>query len=119
RLLDVGVDAGIEFGHAVRRETVGAASLRRRRLGSMPYGVRSHAVSRRDPVRSPGRPGILRGRRMPAVTRHIGLSLGADICWPLAFEQILADSKLNLKVGKDTVQFACERVAVEPFRLQR
>lgn len=56
---------------------------------------------------------------MPAVTRHIGLSLGADICWPLAFEQILADSKLNLKVGKDTVQFACERVAVEPFRLQR
>ena len=35
---------------------------------------------------------------MSAVTRNIGLSLGADICWPLAFEQILADSKLKLKV---------------------
>ena len=31
---------------------------------------------------------------MPSVTRHIGLSLGADICWPIAFEDILADSKL-------------------------
>ena len=41
---------------------------------------------------------------MPSVTRQIGLSLGADICWPLAFEQILADSKLELKLGKDVVQ---------------
>lgn len=56
---------------------------------------------------------------MPAVTRNIGLSLGADICWPLAFEQILADSKLALKIGKDTVSFACERVSIEPFRLQQ
>lgn len=55
---------------------------------------------------------------MPAVTRNIGLSLGADICWPLAFEQILADSKLALKVGKDVVSFACERVAIQPFDLQ-
>ncbi len=55
---------------------------------------------------------------MPAVTRHIGLSLGADICWPLAFEQILADSKLALKVGKDVITFACERVTLEPFALQ-
>lgn len=56
---------------------------------------------------------------MPAVTRHIGLSLGADICWPLAFEQILADAKLELKVGKDVVRFACERVTLEPFALQQ
>ncbi len=55
---------------------------------------------------------------MPAVTRHIGLSLGADICWPFAFEQILADSKLELKLGKDTVRFACERVGLQPFRLE-
>ena len=54
---------------------------------------------------------------MPAVTRHIGLSLGADICWPLAFEQILADSKLALKLGKDVVSFACERVRLGPFAL--
>ena len=56
---------------------------------------------------------------MPAVTRHIGLSLGADICWPLAFEQILADSRLELKLGKDVVKFACERVTLEPFALQQ
>ncbi|MFY9343219.1 MAG: hypothetical protein WAT39_12055 [Planctomycetota bacterium] len=55
---------------------------------------------------------------MPAVTRHIGLSLGADICWPLAFEQILADSKLELKLGRDVVRFACERTTLEPFPLQ-
>lgn len=54
---------------------------------------------------------------MPQITRHIGLSLGADICWPLAFEQILADARLDLKIGKDTVQFACERVTLEPFPL--
>jgi hypothetical protein len=56
---------------------------------------------------------------MPAVTRNIGLSLGADICWPLAFEQILADAKLELKLGKDVVRFACERVTLEPFPLQQ
>ena len=56
---------------------------------------------------------------MPAVTRNIGLSLGADICWPLAFEQILEDSKLALRVGKDTVSFACERVSLRPFALEQ
>ena len=56
---------------------------------------------------------------MPAVTRNIGLSLGADICWPLAFEQILADSKLALQLGGDTVEFACERVALRPFQLDQ
>jgi hypothetical protein len=55
---------------------------------------------------------------MPSVTRQIGLSLGADICWPLAFEQILADSKLALKIGKDVIEFACERVTLEPFALE-
>ena len=56
---------------------------------------------------------------MPAVTRNIGLSLGADICWPLAFEQILADSKLRLKVGRNQVDFACERVGLKPFMLNK
>lgn len=55
---------------------------------------------------------------MSEVTRQIGLSLGADLCWPLAFEQILEASKLALPVGKDTIRFACERVALEPFDLR-
>lgn len=56
---------------------------------------------------------------MPEVTRHIGLSLGADICWPLAFEQILERSKLQLRIGKDVIRFACERTTIEPFDLQQ
>lgn len=55
---------------------------------------------------------------MASVTRHIGLSLGADICWPLAFEDILATSKLQVKVGSDTVRFQVERLTLEPFSLQ-
>ena len=52
---------------------------------------------------------------MPAVTRNIGLSLGADICWPLAFEEILAESRLRLDLGGDTVEFACERLGLQPW----
>ena len=33
---------------------------------------------------------------MAHVTRRIGLSLGADICWPICFEQIL--KRLDLSV---------------------
>jgi len=56
---------------------------------------------------------------MPTVTRHIGLSLGADICWPVAFEEILGAARLELKVGREVVDFACERVAIEPFALRK
>ena len=31
---------------------------------------------------------------MASATRRIGLSLGADICWPICFEEILARLKL-------------------------
>ena len=55
---------------------------------------------------------------MANLTRNIGLSLGADICWPLAFEEILAKSKLQVKVGSDTVNFHVERMTLEPFSLQ-
>ena len=56
---------------------------------------------------------------MPDSTRHIGLSLGADICWPLAFEGILQQSKLKLALGKEVVSFACERTTLEPFALEQ
>jgi hypothetical protein len=56
---------------------------------------------------------------MPAVTRNIGLSLGADICWPLAFEEILAESRLRLDLGGDIVDFTCERLGLQPFALER
>jgi len=52
-------------------------------------------------------------------TRRIGLSLGADLCWPAAYESIVRKLDLTAKVGRDTVDFAVERVTVEPFDLQQ
>ena len=56
---------------------------------------------------------------MAEVVRRIGLSLGADICWPLCFEGILRDLKLALPIGGDSVRFAVERVSIEPFDLRQ
>ena len=55
---------------------------------------------------------------MAEVTRRIGLSLGADICWPIAFEEILARLDLRIPVDGDTVRFEVERVSIEPFDLR-
>jgi len=55
---------------------------------------------------------------MARVTRNLGLSLGADLCWPAAFEAILDELDLCIPVGDDEVSFAVERVQIEPFDLQ-
>lgn len=54
---------------------------------------------------------------MPATTRRIGLSLGADLCWPLAFEKLLADLDLNIELDGESLRFECERVTIEPYDL--
>jgi len=51
------------------------------------------------------------------VTRHIGLSLGADICWPICFEAILKRLELAIPAGNDTLGFEVSRVTIEPFDL--
>lgn len=51
-------------------------------------------------------------------TRRIGLSLGADLCWPAAFEELVRLLDLRLSLGDEIVDFAVERVQVEPFDLQ-
>ncbi len=56
---------------------------------------------------------------MAQVIRRIGLSLGADICWPICFEQIMARLKLALPIGGDTVSFEVERISIEPFDLRQ
>ncbi|MBZ0269477.1 hypothetical protein K8I85_15085 [bacterium] len=56
---------------------------------------------------------------MAIVTRRIGLSLGADICWPIAFERILEKLDLALPIDGDTVRFDVERVTIEPFDLRQ
>ncbi len=56
---------------------------------------------------------------MATRTRRIGLSLGADICWPICYEALLEKLDLKLKIGGDTVDFEVERVGIEPFDLRQ
>ena len=56
---------------------------------------------------------------MADVTRRIGLSLGADLCWPLCYEEIIKRLDLSIPLNGDTVRFDIERVQIEPFDLQR
>ena len=56
---------------------------------------------------------------MGNVTRRIGLSLGADICWPRCYEEILARLDLKLPWDGDTLRFEVERVTIEPFDLKQ
>ena len=56
---------------------------------------------------------------MAHVTRKIGLSLGADICWPLCFEHIMKRLDLHIPHEGDTVNFEVERVTIEPFNLRQ
>ncbi len=56
---------------------------------------------------------------MATVTRRIGLSLGADICWPICYEEILRRLDLAIPHGDDTVGFEVDRVTIEPFNLRQ
>ena len=56
---------------------------------------------------------------MAHITRTIGLSLGADICWPICYESLLRQLTLKLDIGGDTVSFETERVYIEPFDLHQ
>ncbi|MBA2661660.1 MAG: hypothetical protein H0U74_05155 [Bradymonadaceae bacterium] len=51
------------------------------------------------------------------VTRQIGLSLGADICWPICYEHILRDMDLCVDWQGQDVRVEVERVTIEPFNL--
>lgn len=52
---------------------------------------------------------------MAHVTKRIGLSLGADICWPIAFTEIMKRLDLEIRVKRDTVRFQVERMTIDPF----
>jgi hypothetical protein len=56
---------------------------------------------------------------MGEVVRRIGLSLGADICWPMCFEHMMKRLDLHIPHDGDTVSFEFERVTIEPFNLQQ
>ena len=54
---------------------------------------------------------------MPPVIRRIGLSLGADECWPICYEELVKRLDLELKIGRNKVRFDVQRVSIDPFRL--
>lgn len=56
---------------------------------------------------------------MSDVTRRIGLSLGADLCWPLCYEEMMRRLNLAIPWQGDTVRFEVERVTIEPFNLRQ
>jgi len=53
------------------------------------------------------------------ITKRIGLSLGADICWPICFEEIVKNLDLKVPKNGDQVQFEVERLTIEPFDLRQ
>ncbi len=56
---------------------------------------------------------------MTTVTRRIGLSLGADLCWPICYEEMLRRLDLRVPVGGEEVRFEVERVTIEPYDLRQ
>jgi len=56
---------------------------------------------------------------MATITRRIGLSLGADICWPICYEEIVRRLDLEVPVKRDRIRFDVNRVTIEPFALAR
>ncbi|MGB1274636.1 MAG: ATP-grasp domain-containing protein [Nannocystaceae bacterium] len=56
---------------------------------------------------------------MALLTKTIGLSLGADLCWPACYEEIVRRLKLRIPAGDDAIAFQIERLTVEPFDLQQ
>ena len=56
---------------------------------------------------------------MAQITRRIGLSLGADICWPICYEALLKQLDLKLTIGNDTVSIETDRVDIKPFSLNQ
>ncbi len=56
---------------------------------------------------------------MAEIRKLIGLSLGADVCWPICYENVLRRLDLAIEMGGDTIRFDVERVRIEPYYLRQ
>ena len=56
---------------------------------------------------------------MANITRKIGLSLGADLCWPTCYEEILKRLDPEIAWGGDLIRFEVQRVTIEPFNIRQ
>ncbi|MDH3224024.1 MAG: hypothetical protein OEO23_09925, partial [Gemmatimonadota bacterium] len=55
---------------------------------------------------------------MAEITRRIGLSLGADICWPTCYQEIMKRLDLSIPMNGDRIRFEVARMGIEPFDLR-
>lgn len=51
-------------------------------------------------------------------SRRIGLSLGADLCWP-GFYQHIVDELGPINIDGEDINFEVERISIEPFNLRQ
>ncbi len=50
--------------------------------------------------------------------RRIGLSLGADLCWPICYEEIFKRLRPEVRERGQTIEFEVECVPIEPFDIR-
>ena len=51
--------------------------------------------------------------------RKIGLSLGADLCWPICYEEIVKQLAIDIPYKGERVGVEVDRVTIEPFDLRQ
>ncbi len=56
---------------------------------------------------------------MSTANRKIGLSLGADLCWPKCYEELIRRLKLAIPFEGESVSIEVERVTIEPFNIRQ
>ncbi len=56
---------------------------------------------------------------MSRIVKNIGLSLGADICWPVCYEEIMQRLAPAIPVDGNTIEIEVDRVSIEPFSLSQ
>ena len=56
---------------------------------------------------------------MSRIVKNIGLSLGADICWPVCYEEIMRRLAPAIPMDGNTIEIEVERVSIEPFSLRQ
>lgn len=56
---------------------------------------------------------------MAEIVKNIGLSLGADLCWPACFEALVNRLQLRMPIGEDAIRVHVERISVEPYDLRQ
>ncbi len=61
--------------------------------------------------------GWRKGGILADITRRIGLSLGADLCWPTFYEDIIGVMNPQVSTGGDSIRFDIDRLTIEPYDL--